>query len=343
MPDKKINYGAMTQRTMKVEDIVLTEEWDKVFPKSDEVNHRKVTFVNHFGITLAADLYEPKNYEGKLSAIVFAGPYSAVKEQVSGRYAQEMARRGFLTIAFDPSFYGESGGYPRYMNSPDINMEDFQAAVDFLSVQDNVDPDKIGICGICGWGGYAVHTAGLDTRIKATAAITMYDMSRVMAYGYFDANDEDARYGMRQFISNQRTTDYKNKEYALLGGHPEEITEDMPQLQKDYIEFYKRPRGYHPRSLGSNGGFAVQTIGALCNMHLMEFAAEIRTPVLLVHGSKAHSRYFSETVIEKLKSGNYADNKELVIVDGANHTDLYDQMDKIPFDKLQIFFENSFV
>lgn len=252
-----------------------------------------------------------------------------------------MAERGFLTIAFDPSFYGESGGYPRYMNSPDINMEDFQAAVDFLSVQDNVDPEKIGICGICGWGGYAVHTAGLDTRIKAVSAITMYDMSRVMAYGYNDASDDEARYGMRQFVSNQRTEDYKKGEYALLGGHPEEISDDMPQFTKDYIEFYKRERGYHPRSLGSNGGFAVQTIGALLNMHLMEFADEIRIPVLLVHGSQAHSRYFSETVIEKLKSGKYGQNKKLLIVEGANHTDLYDQIDKIPFDSIEKFYRDS--
>ena len=287
------NYSIMTNTQIKAENIALTEEWDKVFPKSDKVNHKKVTFVNHFGITLAADMYEPKEYEGKLPAIALAGPYSAVKEQVSGRYAQEMAERGFLTIAFDPSFYGESGGYPRYMNSPEINTEDFQAAVDFLSVQDNVDSERIGIIGICGWGGYAVNTAAIDTRIKATAAITMYDMSRVMAYGYNDSNDEDARYAMRETVSNQRTEDYKNGEYALGGGHPEEITDDMPQFQKDYIEFYKRDRGYHTRSLGSNNGFAASTIGALMNTHLMEFANEIRTPVLLVHGSEAHSRYFS--------------------------------------------------
>ena len=326
---------------MKTAELNLAQEWDKTFPKSDKVAHNKVTIINHFGITLAADMYVPKNASGKLPAIAVSGPFGACKEQSSGLYAQEMAERGFLTIAFDPSFTGESGGFPRAMHSPDIDVEDFQAAVDFLSVQDNVDPERIGIIGICGWGGMALQTACIDTRIKATAAVTMYDMSRVMAYGYNDASDEDARYGMRQFVCNQRTEDYRKGEYALLGGHPEEITDDMPQFTKDYIEFYKRPRGYHARSLGSNGGFAVQAIGALLNMHLMDFASEIRTPVLLVHGSEAHSRYFSETVIEKLKSGEYADNKELVIVDGANHTDLYDQMDKIPFDKLQKFYEDN--
>ena len=336
-----VNYGDMTDRAIRMEELVLTDEWDKVFPQSDEVNHRKVTFVNHFGVTLAADLYEPKEYTGRLSGIAVCGPYSAVKEQVSGRYAQEMARRGFLTIAFDPSYYGESGGYPRYFNSPDINVEDFQAAIDFLSVQDNVDPEKIGIIGICGWGGYGIQTAALDTRIQATAIITMYDMSRVMAYGYNDSTGEDGRYAMRESYNNQRTEDYRNGEYTLLGGHPEEITEDMPQFQKDYIDFYKTERGYHPRSLGSNGGFAATSIGSLMNMHLLDYAAEIRTPVLLVHGENAHSRYFSETAYEKLTSGNYADNKELMIIPGAVHCDLYDKMDVIPFDKLEDFFRSA--
>lgn len=337
-----INYGEMTGLTIHKEDIVLTEEWDKVFPLSDEVNHSKVTFVNHFGITLAADLYEPKEYEGKLTAIAVAGPYSAVKEQVSGLYAQEMAKKGFLTIAFDPSYYGESGGYPRYFNSPDINIEDFQAAVDFLSIQDNVDPDKIGIIGICGWGGYAIQTTALDTRVKATATITMYDMSRVMAYGYNDASDEEARYQMRASYNNQRTEDYKNGTYTLLDGHTEEATEDMPQFQKDYIDYYKTERGYHPRSLGSNGGFAATTIGSLINMHLLDYAAEIRTPVLMVHGSEAHSLYFSQDAYRNMtENSSYAGNKELMIIEGARHTDLYDQMDVIPFDRLETFFSEN--
>lgn len=337
-----INYGEMTGLTIHKEDIVLTEEWDKVFPLSDEVNHSKVTFVNHFGITLAADLYEPKEYEGKLPAIAVAGPYSAVKEQVSGLYAQKMAKKGFLTIAFDPSYYGESGGYPRYFNSPDINIEDFQAAVDFLSIQDNADPDKIGIIGICGWGSYAIQTTALDTRVKATATITMYDMSRVMAYGYNDASDEEARYQMRASYNSQRTEDYKNGTYTLLGGHTEEATEDMPQFQKDYIDYYKTERGYHPRSLGSNGGFAATTIGSLINMHLLDYAAEIRTPVLMVHGSEAHSLYFSQDAYRNMtENSSYAGNKELMIIEGARHTDLYDQMDVIPFDRLETFFSEN--
>lgn len=337
-----VNYGEMTDLTIHKEEIVLTEEWDKVFPLSDEVNHRKVTFVNHFGITLAADLYEPKEYEGKLPAIAVCGPYSAVKEQVSGLYAQEMAKRGFLTIAFDPSYYGESGGYPRYFNSPDINIEDFQAAVDFMSVQDNVDPEKIGTIGICGWGGYALQTTALDTRVKATATITMYDMSRVMAYGYNDASDEEARYQMRASYNSQRTEDYRNGTYTLLGGHPEEATEDMPQFQKDYIDYYKTERGYHPRSLGSNGGFAATTIGSLINMHLLDYAAEIRTPVLMVHGSEAHSLYFSQDAYRNMtENSSYADNKEMMIIEGVRHTDLYDQMDVIPFDRLETFFSEN--
>lgn len=337
------SFAAEVKDAVQKEDLVLTNEWDKVFPKSDEVNHRKVTFVNHFGITLAADLYEPKNHKGKLPAIAVSGPYGAVKEQVSGRYAQELAKRGFLTIAFDPSFYGESGGSPRNMNSPDINMEDFQAAIDFLSVQENVNPEQIGILGICGWGGFAVHTASLDTRIKATATITMYDMSRVMAYNYNDTGDETYRYNLRKTISDQRTQDYKTGKYAISPSLPDEVKEDMPQFLKDYIEFYKKPRGYHPRSIGSTGGFATSTLGSLLNMHLMEYADEIRTPVLLVHGENAHSRYFSETVIKKLKSGSYGENKELLIIKGANHTDLYDQTDKIPFDKLEKFFKDNLV
>ena len=337
-----VNYGAMMDVDIRKEELVLTEEWDKVFPRCEEVDHRKVTFVNHFGITLVADLYAPKAPAGKLPALAVAGPYSAVKEQVSGLYAQEMARRGFLTIAFDPSFYGESGGYPRYFNSPDINTEDFQAAVDFLSTLDGVDPEQIGIIGICGWGGYALNTAALDTRVKATAAMTMYDMSRVLAYGYNDVQDEEARHQMRIAYNHQRTEDYRNGRCTLMGGHPEKATDDMPQFQKDYIDYYKTERGYHPRALGSNNGFAFTTIGSLINMHLMDYAAEIRTPVLLVHGSEAHSRYFSETAYKKMTEGSkYADTKELLIIDGARHTDLYDRMDIIPFDKLEDFFRKN--
>ena len=328
-----INYGKLKDAVIRIESLELTEEWDKVFAKSDEVDHCKVTFANHFGITLAADMYTPKNSNGKLPALAVCGPYSAVKEQVSGLYAQEMARRGFLTIAFDPSFYGESGGLPRYMNAPDVNVEDFQAAIDFLSVQENVDPMRIGIIGICGWGGFALQTAALDTRIKATATITMYDMSRVMAYGYNDATDAEGRYQFRAFLSSQRTEDYRNGRYALAGGHPEEAPEGAPQFQIDYIDYYKK-HGYHPRSLGSNGGFAIQTLGSLINMKLLSFAPEIRSAVLMIHGEKAHSRYFSEDAFKLLQG----ENKELVIVPGACHTDLYDGIEYIPFDKLTDFF-----
>ncbi len=331
---ESMDYGNMMDTSIHVEDVVVTDEWDKVFPLSDEVNHRKVTFVNHFGITLVADLYEPKEYEGKLPAIAVAGPFGAVKEQSSGFYAQEMAKRGFLTIAFDPSFTGESGGYPRHFNSPDINVEDYQAAVDFLSVQDNVDLERIGIIGICGWGGMAVQTAALDTRVKATAAMTMYDMSRNTALGYFDSIDEEGRYQARVAYNNQRTEDYKNGSYTLAGGLPEEAPEDAPQYVKDYVAYYKTERGYHPRSVNSNGGWAVTASGSLMNMRLFEYAPEIRSAVLLVHGENAHSRMYSEDTYKLLRG----DNKELMIIPGANHTDLYDNMDKIPFDKLEEFF-----
>ena len=309
-------------------------KWDKVFPLSDEVSHRKVTFVNHFGITLVADLYEPKEYEGKLPAIAVAGPFGAVKEQSSGLYAQEMAKRGFLAIAFDPSFTGESGGYPRHFNSPDINVEDFQAAVDFLSVQDNVDPERIGIIGICGWGGMAVQAAALDTRIKATAAMTMYDMSRNTALDYFDSIDEEGRYQARVAYNNQRTEAYRNGKYTLAGGLPKEAPGDAPQYVKDYVAYYETERGYHPRSVNSNRGWALTANGSLMNMRLFEYAPEIRSALLLVHGENAHSRMYSEDTY-KLLNG---DNKELMIIPGANHTDLYDNMNKIPFDKLEDFF-----
>ncbi|MCC8060789.1 MAG: alpha/beta hydrolase [Clostridiales bacterium] len=333
-----VNYGEIQDTTIQVEDIVLTDEWDKVFELSDEVNHRKVTFVNHFGNTLAADLYEPKEYTGKLPAVAVCGPFGAVKEQSSGLYAQEMAKRGFLAIAFDPSYTGESSGYPRYFNSPDINVEDYQAAVDFLSVQDNVDPERIGIIGICGWGGMALQTAALDTRIKATAAMTMYDMSRNTALGYFDSVDEEGRYEARVTYNNQRTEDYKNGSYTLAGGVPDELPEDATQFLKDYFAYYKTERGYHPRSLNSNNGWASTASGSLMNMRLFEYAPEIRSAVLLVHGEEAHSLMYSEAAYELLQG----DNKELMIIPGANHTDLYDQMDIIPFDKLESFFTEAF-
>ena len=319
-----------------MEKLNLTQEWDKVFPKSDKVDHRKVTFHNRYGITLAADLYTPKGAEGKLPAIAVSGPFGAVKEQSSGLYAQKMAELGFLTLAFDPSYTGESGGTPRYVASPDINTEDFCAAVDFLSVQENVDPECIGIIGICGWGGMAINAAAMDTRIKATAAMTMYDMTRVNANGYFDSeNTADARYAKKQAMNAQRTADYKNGTYALSGGVVDPLPEDAPQFVKDYYGYYKTQRGYHPRSLNSNGGWNVTSSLSFMNMPILQYAGEIRSAVLLVHGEKAHSRYFSEGAYEKLTG----DNKELMIIPGANHVDLYDNLAAIPFEKLRSFFE----
>ena len=321
-----------------MEKLNLTQEWDKVFPKSDKVDHRKVTFHNRYGITLAADLYTPKGAEGKLSAIAVCGPFGAVKEQSSGLYAQKMAELGFLTLAFDPSYTGESGGTPRYVASPDINTEDFCAAVDFLSVQENVDPERIGIIGICGWGGMAINAAAMDTRIKATAAMTMYDMTRVNANGYFDSeNTADDRYAKKQAMNAQRTADYKNGAYALAGGVVDPLPEDAPQFVKDYYGYYKTQRGYHPRSLNSNGGWNVTSSLSFMNMPILQYAGEIRSAVLLVHGEKAHSRYFSEGAYEKLTG----DNKELMIIPGANHVDLYDNLAAIPFEKLRSFFEES--
>ena len=319
-----------------MEKLNLTQEWDKVFPKSDKVDHKKVTFHNRYGITLAADLYSPKGAESKLPAIAVSGPFGAVKEQSSGLYAQKMAEFGFLTIAFDPSYTGESGGMPRYVASPDINTEDFCAAVDFLSVQENVDPERIGIIGICGWGGMAINAAAIDTRIKATAAMTMYDMTRVTANGYFDSEDsEQARFEKRKALNTQRTKDYKNGAYALAGGVVDPLPEDAPQFVKDYYAYYKTPRGYHSRSLNSNNGWNVTSSLSFLNMPILQYSSEIRCAVLLVHGEKAHSRYFSETAYSKLTG----DNKELLIIPGANHTDLYDQIDVIPFEKLKAFFE----
>lgn len=322
------------------EELNITNEWDKVFSLSDKVNHKKVTFKNHFGITLVADMYEPKNYEGKLPALAVSGPYGAVKEQSSGLYAQEMAERGFLTIAFDPSFTGESGGNPRYMTSYDINVEDFQSAVDYLISLDNVDSERIGIIGICGWGGMALQTACIDTRIKATVASTMYDMSRVAGNGYFDEQDnEEARYNQRINLNNQRNEDYKNKEYKLARGCLElPVPDDVPLFVKEYSEYYKTPRGYHKRSLNSNGGWAIQTNTSMMNTRLFRYSNEIRSAVMIVHGEKAHSCYMGKDAYnDMIKDSKYTSNKELLIIPNANHTDLYDQKDKIPFDKIEEF------
>lgn len=328
---------------MKTEDLKLTWEWDKTFPKSDRVNHSKVTFVNRYGITLAADMYVPKNADGKLPALAVSGPFGAVKEQSSGLYAQTMAERGFLTIAFDPSFTGESGGQPRYMASPDINTEDFMAAVDFLSLCDLVDPNRIGIIGICGWGGMALNTAALDTRIKATAVMTMYDMTRVNAKGYFDAEDsEEARYTKKAALCAQRIVDYKAGEYALGGGVVDPLPEDAPFFVKDYYDYYKTGRGYHARSLNSNGGWNVVGCESFLNQPILQYSNEIRSAVLIVHGEKAHSCYFSrDAYANMVKDSKYTDNKELMIIPDAVHTDLYDGggKDAIPFEKLQSFFE----
>ena len=318
-----------------MEKLNLTQEWDKVFPKSDKVDHKKVTFHNRYGITLAADMYTPKSVVGKLPAIAVSGPFGAVKEQSSGLYAQKMAELGFLTIAFDPSFTGESGGSPRYVASPDINTEDFCAAVDFLSVQENVDPERIGIIGICGWGGMAINAAAIDTRIKATATMTMYDMTRVTANGYFDnENTPEARFAKKLAMNTQRTEDYKNGSYALAGGVIDPLPDNAPQFVKDYYAYYKTERGYHPRSLNSNNGWNVTSPLSFMNMPILQYAAEIRSAVLLVHGEKAHSRYFSEGTYEKMTG----DNKELLIIPGASHVDLYDNLDVIPFEKLNSFF-----
>jgi len=316
-------------------ELKLTAEWDKTFPRSGQVDHRKVTFHNRYGVTLAADLYQPMEAAGRLAAIAVCGPFGAVKEQSSGLYAQAMAERGFLTIAFDPSFTGESEGEPRYMASPDINTEDFQAAVDFLSVQDNVDPERIGIIGICGWGGMALNAAALDTRIKATVTSTMYDMSRVNARGYFDAEDSaGARYEKKKDLNAQRTADYRSGGYALGGGVADPLPEDAPFFVKDYYAYYKTPRGYHPRSLNSNGGWNKTGCMSFLNQPILCYADEIRSAVLVIHGEKAHSCYFSRDAFQRLK-GN---NKELLIIPGAVHTDLYDDLSVIPFDKMAGFF-----
>ena len=317
------------------EKLNLTKTWDKTFKRNKNVDHKKITFHNRYGITLAADLYKPKKAKGKLPAIAISGPFGAVKEQCSGLYAQTLAERGFLTIAFDPSFTGESGGQPRYVASPDINTEDFCAAVDFLSTQEDVDSDKIGILGICGWGGMALNAAAIDTRIKATVTSTMYDMSRVNAYGYFDAMTKEDRYKLKENLNVQRTKDYQSGEYALAGGVVDPLPADAPFFVKDYYDYYKTKRGYHKRSLNSNNGWNVTSSLSFINMPILTFSNEIKNAVLMIHGEKAHSCYFSRDAFKKLKGKN----KELVIIPGAVHTDLYDRVDIIPFDKIETFFK----
>ncbi len=315
----------------------LTSGWDKTFPQSDKVTHRKVTFRNRYGITLAADLYEPRNSEGALASLAVSGPFGAVKEQAAGLYAQTMAERGFRTLAFDPSFPGESGGEPRYVASPDINTEDFSAAVDFLATLPDADPERIGIIGICGWGGFALNAAAVDTRIKATVAATMYDISRCTANGYFDAMTADERYELRRQLNAQRTEDYRSGTRALAGGVVDPLPDDAPQFVKDYHAYYKTPRGYHPRSLNSNAGWCRTSSLAFLNAPILAYSGEIRSAVLLVHGENAHSRYFSEDAFRKLTG----DNKELLIVPGASHVDLYDNVAAIPFDRLEAFFAEN--
>ena len=328
---------------LKTEELKLVSEWDKTFPQSEKVEHKKVTFVNRYGITLAADLYKPKNASGKYPAIAVSGPFGAVKEQCSGLYAQTMAEKGYLTIAFDPSFTGESGGNPRFMASPDINTEDFMAAVDFLSVQEDVDPDQMGIIGICGWGGMALNAAALDTRIKATVASTMYDMTRVNANGYFDSEDsEEARYAKKQSLNTLRTQEYRKGEYSRGGGCvPLPVPEDAPFFVKDYSEYYKG-RCYHKRSLNSNDGWNSIGCMSFMNQPILKYSNEIRSAVLIVHGEKAHSYYFGKDAYENMiKDSRYTSNKELLTIPGAVHTDLYDNLDVIPFHKIQKFFEEN--
>ena len=319
-----------------IENLQLTQEWDKVFPKSDEVDHKKVTFVNRYGITLAADMYIPKNISGKMPAIAVSGPFGAVKEQSSGLYAQQLTERGFLTIAFDPSFTGESGGEPRRVASPDINTEDFSAAVDFLSVQENVDPERIGILGVCGWGGIAIQAAINDPRIKATVASTMYDMTRVHANGYNDSEDSaEMRNAKRKAIADLLTENYRTGKYGRDGGVIDPLPDNTPQFVKEYHDYYKTPRGFHPRSGNSTDGWNTTGLAAFINFKFFEYAEELESAVMIAHGENAHSLYFGEDTFKKLKG----DNKELLIIGDANHTDLYDNLEKIPFDQIAVFFK----
>lgn len=326
--------GSSGGETM-TENVSFTNEWYKVFPESDTVNHRKVTFQNRYGITLVADLYEPIDAQGPLPAIAVSGPFGAVKEQASGLYAQMMAERGFVTIAFDPSYTGESSGEPRYVASPDINTEDFQAAVDFLSVQENVDEERIGLIGICGWGGLALNAAAIDTRVKATVSATMYDMSRVNAQGYFDEMGAEGRHELRQQLNAQRTVDFANDSYERAGGVPDTLPEDAPVFMQDYLDYYKTERGYHERSLNSNDGWNVTSSLSFLYMPLLSYIDEIQSAVLLLHGEEAHSLYFSQDAFEQLQG----DNKELTVIPNASHVDLYDQTDVIPFDQMTEFFQ----
>lgn len=337
LPTALFMQAQTNQSTLKKETMEITESWDKVFPKSDKVNHSKITFVNRYGITLVADLYQPINASGRMPAIAVSGPFGAVKEQCSGLYAQKMAERGYLTIAFDPSFTGESGGTPRYVASPDINTEDFSAAVDYLLTRDDVDSERIGIIGICGWGGFAINAAAMDTRIKATVASTMYDMSRVNANGYFDSMNADQRYELKKQLNEQRTVDARNGSYERAGGVVDPLPDDAPQFVKDYYAYYKTPRGYHPRSLNSNDGWNKTSSLSFINMPILSYCDEIRSAVLLIHGEKAHSRYFSEDTYKRLKG----DNKRLLIIPGANHTDLYDNLSVIPFDEIDKFMKKA--
>ena len=337
LPTALFMQAQTNQTTIKKETMEITESWDKVCPKSDKVNHSKITFVNRYGITLVADLYQPINASGRMPAIAVSGPFGAVKEQCSGLYAQKMAERGYLTIAFDPSFTGESGGTPRYVASPDINTEDFSAAVDYLLTRDDVDSERIGIIGICGWGGFAINAAAMDTRIKATVASTMYDMSRVNANGYFDSMNADQRYELKKQLNEQRTVDARNGSYERAGGVVDPLPDDAPQFVKDYYAYYKTPRGYHPRSLNSNDGWNKTSSLSFINMPILSYCDEIRSAVLLIHGEKAHSRYFSEDTYKRLKG----DNKRLLIIPGANHTDLYDNLSVIPFDEIDKFMKEA--
>lgn len=334
-----VTASETTIKTADMETLELMQEWDKTFPQSDKVEHSKIIFHNRYGITLAADLYKPQNTQGHLAAIALSGPYGAVKEQVSGRYAQTLAERGFLTIAFDPSFYGESGGTPRYLTSPEISTEDFSAAVDYLITREDVDPERIGILGICGWGGFALNAVANDPRIKATVTSTMYDMSRVNANGYFDTMSADDRYMLREQLNEQRTEDYRNGSYERNGGVVEPVPKDAPLFVRQYHDYYKTARGYHRRSPNSNEGITKTSVLSFINMPILSYIGEIRSAVLMIHGAEAHSRYFSEDAYKKMTG----ENKELLIIHGANHVDLYDNLNVIPFEKMEVFFKKYLV